>query len=119
LWIGGVLHKRNLDRLVRFGDAWIPIMGESVEGIASGAREARAAWKAAGRDPEQLQVQAPLRLFRGDDGRHDIARSMESVGELVAAGATDIHVFIAAFSRDPADAPRVLGELVTAFRSAT
>ena len=44
----------------------------------------------------------------GDDGRPDIARSMESVGELVAAGATDIHVFFAAFCRDPGDAPRVL-----------
>jgi probable F420-dependent oxidoreductase len=119
LWIGGALHKRNLDRLVRHGDAWIPIMGESVAGIAAGAEEARAAWRAAGRDPDLLQIQAPLRLARGDDGRPDVARSMESVGELMAAGATDIHVYFAAFCRDPADAPRVLDAVVTAFRAAT
>lgn len=119
LWIGGALHKRNLDRLVRHGDAWIPIMGESVAGIAAGAEEARAAWRAAGRDPDLLQIQAPLRVARGDDGRPDVARSMESVGELMAAGATDIHVYFAAFCRDPADAPRVLDTVVTAFRAAT
>ena len=38
LWIAGTLHARNLDRLVRYGDAWIPIMGETVEGIAAGAK---------------------------------------------------------------------------------
>jgi len=119
LWIGGALHKRNLDRLVRHGDAWIPIMGESVSGIAAGAEEARTAWRAAGRDPDLLQVQAPLVVARGDDGRPDVARSMESVGELTAAGATDIHVYFAAFCRDPADAPRVLDAVVTAFRAAT
>jgi probable F420-dependent oxidoreductase len=119
LWIGGALHKRNLDRLVRHGDAWIPIMGESVAGIATGAEEARAAWRAVGRDPDLLQIQAPLPFARGDDGRPDVARSMESVGELMAAGATDIHVYFAAFCRDPADAPRVLDAVVTAFRAAT
>jgi probable F420-dependent oxidoreductase len=119
LWIGGALHKRNLDRLVRHGDAWIPIMGESVAGIAAGAEEARAAWRAAGRDPDLMQIQAPLRVARGDDGRPDVARSMESVGELMAAGATDIHVYFAAFCRDPADAPGVLDAVVTAFRAAT
>jgi len=119
LWIGGALHKRNLDRLVRHGDAWIPIMGESVAGIAAGAEEARTAWRAAGRDPDGPQIQAPLRVARGDDGRPDVARSMESVGELLAAGATDIHVYFAAFCRDPADAPRVLDAVVTAFRAAT
>ena len=36
LWIGGTLHARNLDRAVRFGDAWIPIMGASLDDIAAG-----------------------------------------------------------------------------------
>ena len=52
LWIAGTLHARNLDRLVRYGDAWIPIMGETVEGIAAGAKRSRDAWTDAGRDPD-------------------------------------------------------------------
>ena len=68
LWIGGALHARNLDRLVRWGDAWIPIMGATLDDIADGARRIADAWRAAGRDPDVLQVQAPLRIERGDDG---------------------------------------------------
>ena len=61
---------------------------------------------------DRLQVQAPLRIARGDDGAPDIARSMESVPELVAAGATDVHVRFAAFCRDPdATRRRVLAEI--------
>ena len=88
-----------------WGDAWIPIMGASLDDIADGARRIADAWRAAGRDPAALQVQAPLRIERGDDGRPDLARSMASVPELVAAGATDVHVTLRAFNSDPAEAP--------------
>ena len=57
----GALHARNLERLVRWGDAWIPIMGATLDDIADGARRIAEAWRAAGRDPAALQVQAPLR----------------------------------------------------------
>jgi hypothetical protein len=43
---------------------------------------------------------------------------MESVPELVAAGATDIHVTLRAFNRDPADAPAVLADIVRQFADA-
>ena len=33
-WVAGTLHARNLERLARYGDGWIPIMGETLEGIA-------------------------------------------------------------------------------------
>jgi probable F420-dependent oxidoreductase len=111
LWISGTLHARNLDRLVRYGDAWIPIMGETVDGIAAGTRRARDAWAVAGRDPEALQVRAPLVIVLRDAGR-----SMESVPELLAAGATDVHVPLRAFAREPADAPAAMAELVHRFR---
>jgi len=119
LWIGGSLHARNLERLVRWGDAWIPIMGAPLADIADGARSIAEAWQAAGRDPSALQVQAPLPIQRGNDGRPDIARSMASVPDLVASGATDIHVALRAFNRDPADAPAVLADLVRRFTDAT
>jgi probable F420-dependent oxidoreductase len=115
LWVGGALHRRNLERMVRWGDAWIPIMGASLDEIADGKRQIEAAWRDAGRDPGVLQVQAPLRIERGDDGRPDLARSMASVPDLVAAGATDVHVTLRAFNADPADAPAVFAEIVRRF----
>jgi len=119
LWIAGTLHTRNLDRIVRFGDAWIPIMGETTEGIAAGVVMIRGAWTQAGRDPAALRVQAPLRIARGGDDRPDVARSMESVPELIAAGATDVHATLRAFCADPADAPPVMAELRRRFDAAT
>ncbi len=118
LWIGGSLHARNLDRMVRFGDAWIPIMGATLDDIADGARRIADAWTAAGRDATTLQVQAPLRITCGDDGRADLARSIASVPELVAAGATDVHVTLRAFSSDPAEAPAVFADIVHRFADA-
>jgi probable F420-dependent oxidoreductase len=117
LWVAGTLNPRNLDRLVRYGDAWIPIMGETVEGIAAGAKTVRDAFVAAGRDPSGLQVQAPLRIERGDDGKPDIARSIASVPKLLGAGATDVQVPLRAFCADPADAPATMAELVRRFRA--
>jgi alkanesulfonate monooxygenase SsuD/methylene tetrahydromethanopterin reductase-like flavin-dependent oxidoreductase (luciferase family) len=118
LWVAGTLHARNLDRVVRFGDAWIPIMGATVDDIAAGRQRIRDAWAAAGRDPAALQVQAPLRITMGDDGRPDLARSMESVPQLLAAGATDVNVTLRAFARDVAHAPAVMQEAVRLFQKA-
>jgi probable F420-dependent oxidoreductase len=118
LWIAGTLHPRNLERVVELGDAWIPIMGETVEGIAAGAKAIRDGWVVAGRDPSRLQVQAPVRYVAGADGRLDLARSLATVPELLAAGATDIIVTLRAFAPDPADAPEVLSELARRFADA-
>jgi probable F420-dependent oxidoreductase len=115
LWIGGALHARNLDRMVRWGDAWIPIMGATLDEIADGKRRIEGAWTDAGRDPAALQVQAPLRIERGDDGRPDLARSMATVPDLLAAGATDVHVTLRAFTGDPVEAPAVCAEIVRRF----
>ena len=70
----------------------------------------------AGRDPDDLKVQAPLRIVMGDTGRPDVARSMATVPELFAAGATDVIVTLRAFARDVADAPAVMKELAARFR---
>ncbi|HET9730337.1 MAG TPA: LLM class flavin-dependent oxidoreductase, partial [Acidimicrobiia bacterium] len=113
LWISGTLHRRNIERLVRAGDAWIPIMGATLDDIAAGAALIRDEWAVAGRDPDDLQVRAPLPLVPGDVGA-----TMESLPAVVATGATDVHVPLRAFTRDPADAPKVMDELVRRFRDA-
>jgi hypothetical protein len=93
-------------------------MGATLEDIADGAQQIKKAWSAAGRDPGVLQVQAPLRIERGSNDRPDLARSISGVPDLVAAGATDVHVTLRAFNRDPADAPAVFAEIVRRFADA-
>src|SRR5262245_34969152 len=119
IWVAGTLHARNLERVVQHGDAWIPIMGESIEGIAEGAARLRSAFSDAGRDPDALQVQAPLRMVMGDDGRPDLARSIESVPELLEAGATDVHLTLRAFARESGRAAKVMHEIAERFREVT
>ncbi|MCW2941013.1 MAG: putative F420-dependent oxidoreductase [Actinomycetia bacterium] len=100
LWVSGNLHPNNLDRLTRWGDGWIPLMGETIAGTAAGVRTLRAAFTAAGRDPHELRVQASLPILRDEFGRPDLARSLETVPELVAAGATVVNVYLSAFCAD-------------------
>jgi hypothetical protein len=51
----------------------------------------------------------------GDDGRPDLARSMATAPELVAAGATDIAVTLRAFARDVGEAPAAMKEFAQRF----
>jgi len=119
VWIAGTLHQRNLARVVEYGAGWIPIMGETVEGIAASVQRIRDACAGAGRDPSTLQVQAPLRLVMGDGGRPDLDASMASVPELLAAGATDVIVTLRAFARDAASSPGAMVRIRDAFDAAT
>ncbi len=115
IWIAGTLHARNLARVVEYGAGWIPIMGETVEGIRAGVQRIREAFIAAGKDSSMLQVQAPVRMAKGDDGRFDVGASMASVPELVAAGATDVIVTLRAFASDPESSPAAMVRIREAF----
>ncbi|MDI2127973.1 TIGR03619 family F420-dependent LLM class oxidoreductase [Yinghuangia seranimata] len=110
LWIGGSLNKRNLARIVDSGDGWIPIMGLSTQDMARDVETVRAALADAGRDPAALRVQGPVPMVKGDDGRFDLARTIDNVPEVVAAGATAVHLPIQAFCAEPKEAPEFFAE---------
>jgi len=118
IWVAGTLHSRNLARIAQHGSGWIPIMGESVEGIAAGVARIRDACTAAGRDPSALQVQAPVQIVLGENGRPNLDACMATVPKLVEAGATDILVTLRAFARDTADSPAALKRIRDAFNAA-
>lgn len=118
IWIGGALHQRNLDRVVRFGRGWIPLMGASLDDIAAGAATIRTALAAAGRGPDEVTVRAPLPLVRGDAG-FDLDRSLAGVPDVLATGARDIHVGLTTLAPDPAEAARRLPWLVDRFAAVT
>lgn len=117
LWIGGVLHRRNLARIVAHGSGWIPIMGASLDDLAQGWATIEQALTEAGRDPSGFDVQGRLPVVRGEDGP-DLERTMEALPEVLAAGATDLLVPLGALAPDPLDAGDHLERAATAFAEA-
>jgi tRNA A-37 threonylcarbamoyl transferase component Bud32 len=61
-------------------------------------------------------VRGALTVVRDEHKQVDLAVTLDGVEELVAAGATDVHVPFQAICRDPADAPEVFAELVSGYR---
>ncbi|MEU8136605.1 TIGR03619 family F420-dependent LLM class oxidoreductase [Streptodolium elevatio] len=118
LWIGGTLNKRNLARIVESGDGWIPIMGLSTEDMARDVVTIRQALADAGRDPAALRVQGPIPMAKGDDGKFDLARTMDNAAEVVAAGATALQLPIQAFCPGPKEAPAFFAEARRLFDAA-
>jgi probable F420-dependent oxidoreductase len=106
----GTLTKRNVDRIVRLGDGWIPIMGETVDGIRRGAAMLRDAYGAAGRDPDELRVRAPLPIER-DQAGPSLPATLDGIEPLAAAGATDVYVTYTAFAADDEASEQFFGHL--------
>ena len=65
VWFSGTLHARNLERIVRWGDGWIPIMTATRDDLAEGAVRLAEAFERAGRDPRALKVRGSLEPKHG------------------------------------------------------
>jgi hypothetical protein len=108
-----------VDRIVRLGDGWIPIMGATLDEIREGVTLLRKAYGEAApqRDPATLQVRAPVIVARGADGKVDLDATMASVPDLVAAGVTelraDLRLTVAAYD----DPPTAFAQLTEAFHA--
>jgi probable F420-dependent oxidoreductase len=115
----GVLHRRNVDRIARLGDGWIPIMGAGTDEVRAGVELLRRAFDDAGRPAGALQVRAPLVVARDADGAPDLDASMASVPELVAAGVTDVRAELRLAPGGYDDPATAFGALVESFRRFT
>src|SRR5262245_28431383 len=111
VWFSGTLHQRNLERIVRWGDGWIPIMTATRADLADGAKRLADAFAHAGRDARALKVRGSLELRMGANGRPDLAATLASAHELAAAGATDVQLGLLAFVRKPEQLDAFFGEL--------
>lgn len=100
VWFSGTFTARTRRRVVELGDGWIPIMGATVDDIAAGAKELRAA------TDRPIEVQAPL-------------RSMDGVPELVEAGVTNVYLNAMSVAKTPTDVIDRLPGLVDEFRAVT
>jgi probable F420-dependent oxidoreductase len=117
IWVSGRIGARVVDRLCRFGLRWIP-WGDDAAELEQSITKMRERIATAGVAPEGLQVVANLRVFTTDAGAIDVARTLDPVPRLVAAGATDF------LTRPPRRAPNAETEadvraFVGAFRAAT
>ena len=115
VWFGGVLHARNLDRVIRLGDGWIPIMTAGLEDVRAGAKRLQDAARAAGR--ETVGIQAPVAVVRDAGGTPDIDRTCAAIPAALEAGATDVCFSIGELSPDPARMPVTIERVCARFRA--
>lgn len=117
VWFSGTLNARNVRRIVELGDGWIPLMGAAPADLADGVATLRTALAGAGRGPEALAVRASPAIVRRSDGSADATASFADLGELAAAGATDLHVPLRPFVGDAGPAA-AMADLASAFAAA-
>jgi alkanesulfonate monooxygenase SsuD/methylene tetrahydromethanopterin reductase-like flavin-dependent oxidoreductase (luciferase family) len=112
----GSLHPRNVRRIVRDGDGWIPVMGSDPSVVSEGVKALRAAGDEHKRDLSQLIVRVELAARLDDRGRPDIDATLGPVPALVAAGATDVQFPMPYFVSDLTLANETLDRLAKAWR---
>ncbi|GAA1844055.1 hypothetical protein GCM10009836_24290 [Pseudonocardia ailaonensis] len=115
IWVSGSLSRAVLRRIMRFGDAWIPIMGMSNPELAVAVVELRAALLAAGRDTSAFRVEGKLSMARTEAGGLDVAATFDRASELLDAGVTDLSFRLTSLDRDEDEALRLLPGFVSAF----
>lgn len=116
IWVSGTSNPRVLERIVRFGDGWIP-WGPDLLDPLPGAELVRRELRQAGRDADGFRIMGTLRLVRAENGAIDFERSTHAVAPWLQAGITDFRIGV-----DPPndfDAARdYFSELVVAFEHA-
>ena len=111
----GTLTPRNVRRIVELGDGWIPIMGSTSEDIATGIDVLRDAYRAAGRDPADLDVRAPL--VRPRSSALDAEAVIDGARPLLAMGATELSLHGPSLAREPADLAAPLAAIGSQWRA--
>jgi probable F420-dependent oxidoreductase len=113
-WIGGDLHDRNLARLVRRCNGWIPSPTARRADIAAGIDRLDAALEAAGRDPSEVRVRIGAPAKAGDGGEPEL--DAERLAQFRDLGASDFYAPLSHLCPDADAAPEFVAGLASAFR---
>jgi probable F420-dependent oxidoreductase len=119
LWVAGSLTPPVVERIVRWGDGWIPIMGSRGDDVAAGVELLRGAYEEAGRDPSTVQARGLVGVRRGDDATIDWSATLRRLERLDEIGVTDVQVMAESLGADTVQISDNLAILVDEFRSAT
>jgi probable F420-dependent oxidoreductase len=112
VWFGGKFTPRQIERIVKLGDGWMPYGGlrMTLAETATAVATLRHRFAVAGRDPETLDICDGLPLIDGS-----VERSMEKVPVLAEAGVTVIRVNLRRFASDPDQLLPTLEEVARRF----
>ena len=115
-WISGTFRKSTVRRLATYGARWIP-WGPDAGDILNAAPRMKEAVAEAGGDVSAMRIVGNLALRKQDDGRIDVAASMDKVGAMIEAGVTEFSVRFDT-PDDYDDAVAYLEPVVAGFRAA-
>jgi probable F420-dependent oxidoreductase len=112
VWFGGKFTPRQIRRVASLGNGWMPYGGlnMTVEQKAAAVAALRQAFEDAGRDPATLDICDGL---PGIDG--SLARSMEQIPALAAAGINVIRIHLRRFSSGPDDVLPLIADTTRRF----
>lgn len=116
VYIAGNVHRRSIQRLLRFGSGWM-VWGDSQFDPRPAIAAIHTAWAGAGREPHELKIFGNLHAVLASDGRCDIVKTMATVAPLAEAGITDFR-FSLPLPTVEQQAAEVLADVVSGFRSA-
>jgi probable F420-dependent oxidoreductase len=110
LWIGGAgMHRRMLERIVRYGDGFNPLGRPSADEM----RRLEDALRAAGRDPRGLELVGGTRAVFADGNRvADLGQALAVIPPQVAAGFTTFCIKPSQFTDDPRDVGRLCRDII-------
>ncbi len=103
-WFGIAASPRNAKRIAELGNGWIPISVDPKD-VAEGVTALRAAFVAAGRDPNELEVRAQLMPVFDEKGGN-FEKTLEGLDAMKAAGATMIEILPLLFAKGPDELPK-------------
>jgi probable F420-dependent oxidoreductase len=110
LWLGGAgMHRRMLERIVRYGDGFNPLGRPSAQELARLDR----AMTAAGRDLRDLELVGGTRaVFAGRDDVADLGQALAVIPPQVEAGFTTFCIKPSQFTDDPDDVGRLCRDII-------
>jgi probable F420-dependent oxidoreductase len=113
MWFGLKPTEKNFARIARYGDGWIP-MERNADVIAGHAEQMRSAFRAAGRDPKEIEIRVGVRpaVAAGKD-RPDWDETIAGVPALIAAGATMLEFIPSAWCKTADELPGFFNRLVS------
>lgn len=110
LWLGGTrLHRRMVERIVRYGGGFNPLGRPTGEEMA----RLRDALLAAGRDPDGLELVGGTRaVFPAPDGVADLGQALATIAPQAEAGFTTFCIKPSQFTDDPRDVGRLCRDII-------